>query len=258
MRKGTISPINGQLKHLTLEDGRRLPYLIRTSSRRRSVQLRITVEDGLIVAIPSGGGHPDIAQLLREKIGWILSHLARTEEIRRRAASPEAKRPTTIALCAIGHSWSVIYRETKAGTVDVQTDHHRDAVLLSGPTEDERACQVALCRWLSESAREVLGPWLVTLAREKGFVFTNLTIRRQQTRWGSCSSEGAISLNCKLLFLPKELVRYVLIHELCHTVEHNHSRRFWNLVRQHEPEADVLRRRMHRAWQTVPPWAHHT
>jgi hypothetical protein len=64
-----------------------------------------------------------------------------------------------------------------------------------------------------------------------------------------------ISLNCKLLFLAPELVRHVLVHELCHTVELNHSPRFWALVQRFEPDARTLRRRMRDAWRDVPVWA---
>jgi hypothetical protein len=81
-------------------------------------------------------------------------------------------------------------------------------------------------------------------------------IRGQRTRWGSCSGRGTISLNWHLLFLTPEQVRYVLLHELCHTVELNHSPRFWRLLQQHQPDSEVLRQVMRRAWQDLPAWLH--
>ena len=65
------------------------------------------------------------------------------------------------------------------------------------------------------------------LAREHGFTFNRVTIRNQKTRWGSCSRNGNISLNVKLVLLPKDLVNYVILHELVHTRIHNHGKRFW-------------------------------
>ena len=65
------------------------------------------------------------------------------------------------------------------------------------------------------------------LAREHGFIFNNITIREQKTRWGSCSAKNNISLNIKLLHLPEFLMDYVILHELVHTRIHSHSMKFW-------------------------------
>jgi predicted metal-dependent hydrolase len=84
--------------------------------------------------------------------------------------------------------------------------------------------------------------------------FATASIRGQKTRWGSCSSRQTISVNCKLLFLPSELVRYVLIHELCHTVHLNHSAAFWALVAQKEPDYQQLDAGLRDARYHVPLW----
>ena len=65
------------------------------------------------------------------------------------------------------------------------------------------------------------------LAQEHGFTCNNVSIREQRTRWGSCSHKNNISLNLKLVLLPKELIDYVILHELVHTRIHNHSKKFW-------------------------------
>ena len=65
------------------------------------------------------------------------------------------------------------------------------------------------------------------LAQEYGFTCNNASIRQQRTRWGSCSHKNNISLNLKLVLLPKELIDYVILHELVHTRIHNHSKKFW-------------------------------
>lgn len=73
------------------------------------------------------------------------------------------------------------------------------------------------------------------------FSFNNVVIRNQHTRWGSCSSKGNLNFNYKIVFLPEHLARYIVIHELCHLKEFNHSDRFWKLVSLAFPEYKTAR-----------------
>jgi predicted metal-dependent hydrolase len=79
-------------------------------------------------------------------------------------------------------------------------------------------------------------------------------IRAQRTCWGSHSSSGTISLNLCLLFLRPAVVRYLMLHELCHGRHMNHSKRFWKLVGQFEPDYRMLDRELTECWQEVPGW----
>ncbi|HXV97711.1 MAG TPA: M48 family metallopeptidase, partial [Anaerolineae bacterium] len=96
--------------------------------------------------------------------------------------------------------------------------------------------------------------WLTEMSRIENLPFKRAAIRGQKSRWGSCSSTGTISLNYKLLFLPVSLVRYVLIHELCHTRYLNHSKKFWSLVKQKEPAYKAAQIELRAAWRYVPGW----
>lgn len=239
--------------HLHLPDGRRLAYRIRSSVRARNLCLRLTME-GLTVNAPAWLALSEIEALVAGKGEWIAERLERMAEIRN-LPDAETKRPQAIILPALAESWQVEYRQATGRTV-VARASLPGGILVSGPVADNEQCRAALRQWLLRRAKEILGPWLEDLAAETGLRFSRLSVRNQRTRWGSCSTAGAISLNCKLLFLPADLVRYVLVHELCHLREHNHTTRYWALLRQHEPEAATLHRRIGEAWSLIPGWAH--
>jgi len=79
-------------------------------------------------------------------------------------------------------------------------------------------------------AQSVLPVQLAELARLHGFKYTNVTIRKSRSRWGSCSTKKSINLSFYLMLLPEHLIEYVLLHELCHTVRMDHSPAFWALL----------------------------
>jgi predicted metal-dependent hydrolase len=92
------------------------------------------------------------------------------------------------------------------------------------------------------------------LSEQHDLAFERALIKGQCTCWSSCSRKKTISVNYKLLFLPPGLVRYVLVHELCHTAQLDHSPKFWKLVHAHEPRCRTLDRELNAAWRYVPAW----
>jgi len=79
-----------------------------------------------------------------------------------------------------------------------------------------------------------------------GFNCTKISVRNQKTRWGSCSRRGNLSFNYKIIHLPEHLANYIIVHEICHLGEFNHSARFWQLVEKTIPEYKKLRREARR------------
>lgn len=126
------------------------------------------------------------------------------------------------------------------------------ALILSG--DSPAAVFERLRLWLRREAEDRLGPALAELAERHGFVYRAARFRLQKSRWGSCSARGVINLNACLLFLPEAVAAYVLLHELCHTRQMNHSPAFWKEVFAIDPQALAKDRGLRKAWRHVPGW----
>jgi predicted metal-dependent hydrolase len=120
------------------------------------------------------------------------------------------------------------YMNLKEGTLHIACpektvfDDERVQMLLKGFIEQA----------LRHEAKRVLPKRLLVLAKQFGFTYSSVKINNSKSRWGSCSTKGSINLSLSLMLLPTHLSDYVLLHELCHTKEMNHSERFWQLMNQ--------------------------
>ncbi len=239
---------------LVLSDGRTIDYAIQSSPKARALRLKLNARQGLVVVAPQSLDRQRLQELVASKAEWIETRLAGFDAVRHLISTEPVTRPQAFDLPALAQSWRVEYRATRSRSVGARTDQP-GRIVVSGAVDDIPACQAALRRWLARHAASALSPWLADLAQQSELRYTNLTIKNQRTRWGSCAASGRISLNCKLLFLSRDLVRYVLTHELCHLLEPNHSDHFWMHLRRTEPQADALHGRMRDAWKAVPHWA---
>ena len=95
-----------------------------------------------------------------------------------------------------------------------------------------------------KEARKILEGRISQLAEKHGFEYNRVSIRKQKTRWGSCSTRNNISLNMNLLHLPKELMDYVLLHELVHTRVKNHGKDFWHELDKVVPDSKKMDRKL--------------
>lgn len=221
-------------------------YRVRYSARAKRLQIKIRPWVGVEVVVPKSCSSRQIKRFVAQHQDWI----------ERKASSvpppPEDNvLPEMITLRAVDARFHLIYRASGKSRGVVQ-----DGSTLWVPVgpDSPRKARHALRRWLAQTARCVLVPQLNECARQYGFDYHKVSVRGQRTRWGSCSAQCNINLNYKLLFVAPELVEYLLVHELAHTRELNHSSRFWQVVESCLADYRRLDRQLSRAWQSIPAW----
>ena len=223
-------------------------YTIRRSNRATRLRLNITVRDGLIVVLPKGFNEKEIPVILESQANWITAGLAKVQ------ITKALFRPTSINLRAIEETWNVKYIPTPGKQLTVHEDEDC-SLLFSGESEDPYNISEALNSWMRQKAKEVFIPWVSLISQEHALPFDKVTIRRQKTRWGSCSSNNSLNLNQNLLFLPTCLAGYVIVHELAHTKYHNHSPGFWKYMDSLLPDSKRLQKETVDSYSQVPNWA---
>jgi predicted metal-dependent hydrolase len=229
-------------------------YQVRVSSRAKHPRLKMSVREGLVVVIPNGFDEARIPSVVEGKREWIRRNQERLrDQAKFLVPQPPGVPPERISLRAIGEEWSVNYRLTNNPSVTAAERVAR-RLIVYGNVDCDQAVRDALHRWLCRKTREHVAPWLEGLSRDRHLPFGKMAIRSQRTRWASCSPKGTISLNVRLMFLPQHLVRYVLLHELAHTQEMNHSRRYWAILESLEPNYLELDKELRAGWRLVPDW----
>lgn len=236
-------------------------YSVRVSARARRVRIVMTWDHGLEVVIPRRFDRRRIPELLDVKRTWIERTTARLEVKRRRLEVEPPRLPERIVLPAVGEDWTVEYRQRPVSESTRSSATARELsgwrLVVTGDLEDPAVCKEAVYRWLCRRASRALVPRLEEIAHEHRLDYGRVSVRRQRTRWASCSRRKNISLNARLLFLKPALVDYVLLHELCHTVEMNHSPRFWTLLGYHDPECRSHRKQLRVVGESMPTWLDH-
>jgi predicted metal-dependent hydrolase len=207
-------------------------YTIRESKRARRLRLKIDQQNGLQVVVPSGAKPKGIETVLREHQAWVLEHLRRVNEMPTERPSRQYVTGEKLPFLGEDHELEVITTHAGKRTVVVRQGKLIRVRLQARIAEGHRTAVVraVLEAWYRYQAKHYLEQRAYELAAQHGFQFGKITIRDQKTRWGSCSSKGNLNFSWRLMMAPLGAIDYLIIHELCHLREMNHSQKFWALV----------------------------
>ena len=185
-------------------------------SNRKTFSVNVTVENEVIVRAPLSAGDDAVRRVIAEKQRWIERMLSSNASEARRAKDAASYR--TAYVC--GSAVPVIFGSRNR--VDTEGVH------VTSPSTFKAAYVGSLGKEFIARFREI--------ERQTGLKSSSVSFRAYKSRWGCCDGKNAIIFNFKLLMLPLHIQRYVMVHELCHTVHHNHSANFWALVKKFEPQ----------------------
>mgnify|MGYP003830170425 FL=1 len=199
--------------------------MVRSKKRKKTITLTVRQDGKIVIHAPYRTPMKEIDGFFESKKAWVQDKLA--EQERRKGAEGEKKQfaPGELFLY-LGDFYPLEIRDTDGA--------HQPLVLLYGvfllDRDKVETAREHFVRWYRKRAGEVIAERLGRWIRHLQLVPEGITITGAQHRYGSCSSKNRLSFSWRLIMAPYEVIDYVIVHELAHIKEKNHSRRFWDVV----------------------------
>ncbi len=208
-------------------------------SQRKTVTITVNLAGEVKVKAPYETPNQIIIEILNNKAAWVISKQQEMEQKSKSAVKREFIQGGSFPI--LGRSYPLNIRlntELDRASIELATDQ----INLETPSLDTNLIKRILEIWYRGIARA----HIIACINKYGPVLNvspnRITIKEQKTRWGSCSSKGNLNFNWRLVMAPPMIIEYVVVHELCHLIHHNHSRDFWNLVESILPDYKECRR----------------
>lgn len=213
--------------------------LFKHSNRARHLNISVKPFAGARVSIPIGMSYSSAVRLTTEKNIWIRKHLDKMKEFE----EMQTQFDENSGYCTKYHQ--LYLRKANRKNISVRLSKGKINVIYptelnSNSTEVQAAIRKGIERALKIEAKNYIPDRMNKLSAEFGFNYNVLTLKNIKSRWGSCSRINNINLSIHLMRLPDHLINYVILHELVHTVHHNHSASFWKILDEVSGGAKIL------------------
>jgi predicted metal-dependent hydrolase len=208
-----------------------IPFVHKIDARATKIKIRLENDGTVVVVTPPRFPKWRIPHYIEEAREWIKAHQSQLQS--------KPKLMDDSSLLYFGERYSLVVTKHMDGSITVKEKEIHIAPLSLTKGAQEKLLE----KWIKARAIEYIVKRTEELAKLMKVTYTNILFREQKTRWGSCSSDKRLSFNWRLIHAPKEVIDYVIIHELAHTVHMNHGRRFWDLVAEFDPDHPL-----HRGW----------
>lgn len=220
-----------------------IPYEVRFLASRRTLSIEVHPDSRVLIRAPAGCPEALIAERVQKRADWISRQLAEFERYRPR--TPARQYLGGESHLYLGRQYRLKLLPGEAVAVKVS----RGQLLVSLPGEPDRdRVKAVLHQWYLDRARTVFGEVLdASMHHFRGAERPRLIVRNMQSRWGSMSSAGSMTLNVNLVRAPRLCVEYVVIHELCHIKHRDHGARFFKLLEQVMPDWERRKQRLEAA-----------
>lgn len=213
-------------------DGEEVEVIL-SRERRKNLTIRVVGNKKISASAPFSMAEKEIESFILQKKRWILQRFSRYQNWSHWPLERKYKRDEPLLF-----QGGIYLLDIK---VQATWNHYQaflegEKIIVWGPDENPIEIKNALLKWFTFQAEEKIGKRLKELSQQIRIDYSHFALGNGKTLWGTCRQDYVIRINWRSIFLPPQLLDYILIHELCHCRELNHSDKFWKEVGKHLPE----------------------
>ena len=209
-------------------------YKIKRSPRRNKLTITVERDRSVIVHAPESTSDETIRKVVESKHQWIYEKIKHAQKYDEQPHPPGKELVNGESALYLGREYQIEMVATDS------TEIHLEQRFLI-PTSVAGKRRSVLRNWYIDQAKKRILPKVNSFAATLGVTFANARIVDNRFRWGSCTPKDNVNLNWRLIKAPRFVIDYVIVHELAHLIETNHTPRFWNIVRTHTPKMEKAR-----------------
>ncbi|TVQ96855.1 MAG: M48 family peptidase [Desulfovibrionales bacterium] len=211
-----------------------LTYTVLRSSRRKKLTITVERDRGVVVHAPATATEETIQAAVESKRKWIYEKIGHAQKYASLPHPPGKELVNGVSALFLGRLYPIALTPEQGG--DIRFD---DKFLIPASLRGET--RHVLRGWYIAQARERILPRVRMYAQQLGVTYNEAKIVDNRYRWGSCTTKNNLNFNWRLIKAPMFVVDYVIVHELTHLLEPNHTPRFWNIVHTQSPRMDKAR-----------------
>lgn len=221
---------------------RKLKYILHRTRRKKTIALKVERDGRVVIRAPRTTSKTFVRRFFEKKLGWILEKQNYFRDLLKKYPPKEFKNGEAFPLLGRNYRLKIV-RTPGIKKLRCKTEGKRLRVFVNGQAEGE----------LQTAIRQVMREWYLTHTGRKALVVLRkhapalevypgrLRVVEQTKRWASCSKKGDIRVNWRLSMMPMPVLEYVVVHELCHLKVHDHSSRFWKVLKSVLPDYEKRR-----------------
>ena len=215
-----------------------------TKSRRKSLAISVKPDTSVHVRAPFFVTGREIEEFLVKQADWIIKNIDRFSQRRlEEESTPEKQYISGEVLPFLGKDYTLIVNESSKKRPTIKISELTKEIILSiNYNTNPKAKKATLESWYRNQAKEIINEKADYFAKLLGVTYGSIRIKDQKSVWGSCSAKGNLNFNWRLVLTPEEVLDYVVIHELCHRIQMNHSAEFWKNVEHIQPNYKTSRK----------------